>query len=551
MHNKLAQWCVLLARLGPTREVRCAFVLLVSLLGRAAEAQTNCATQHTNSGVFICYPNPAEDGRDSLVPDVFHLSAQANPDDGHVISGYKVLIDNEVTYQNKFSDPMRTLSIETNLKSPFDSGSHLLRLLVEDVGSADVQSLQFYPSRNAAFCDPFSRADPRVCNPSTIRSPRAPFQWSLTERTPRASGDIFETYSAYIALYGQNLKRIEADVADAMAVDTKGNLYVASHAFADVDLRKYSPNGSLIYATLVRSCGDGFLSVEGLAIDNDGHAWIAGNTTACLAPTPNAVPLHVNESGRMHGFVILVDTAKPGSEGPLYVAYVSETENRIAAIRVDSDGNAYVTGTAASHEFPHESSLSVSKSSDSYRDTGFGFVSVLNRLGSGLLWSTLLQIARPTALALDGMGNVYVTGRTASDVLVAELSDRGRRLSYVAQFRGSSHQEGRAISSAAQGAWILVAGDTDAAVYPASPGANTGHRGAVQSFAAGLQPCRTGVQYARLLTETDRNTAPGIAIGPALDAFAALFSSTSAANSGKAGQEAVTSVQTAPPCIKR
>jgi hypothetical protein len=131
-----------------------------------------------------------------------------------------------------------------------------------------------------------------------------------------------------------------------MAVDAQGNLYVASNAFADVDLRKYSPNGSLIYASLIRSCGDGFLSVESLAIDNAGHAWIAGDTTACVVVTPNAEPVHVSEGSRMRGFVMRLDTAKLTSEGPLYAAHLSDVENRIAAVRVDSEGNAYVTGTA-------------------------------------------------------------------------------------------------------------------------------------------------------------------------------------------------------------
>jgi hypothetical protein len=80
---------------------------------------------------------------------------------------------------------MRLLSIETNLKSPFSSGSHLLRLLVEDirVGRSARPSVLSIP--NASFCDPFSPADPRICDPSTNRSPSLPFN-GPRGKAPRA-----------------------------------------------------------------------------------------------------------------------------------------------------------------------------------------------------------------------------------------------------------------------------------------------------------------------------------------------------------------------------
>jgi hypothetical protein len=543
----------------------CWLVVWVLLMGRAAQAQTSCSAQHVATGAFICYPNPSENDKDSIVPSLFHLSAQGNAADGSEISGYRVLIDSRLVYENKLPAPIQKLSIETNLKSPFDSGLHRLQVVFLGGASTEVKGLQFYVPRDASFCEPFTRSDPRTCNPSTIR---APFQWSLLEGMVNQSiANIFDGYSAYLNLYSQNLKRVEADVADAMAVDAQGNLYVASHAFADVDLRKYAPNGSLIYASLVRSCGDGFLSVAGLAIDRTGRAWIAGNTSACLSTTPNAIQLSVSGPSRIRGFVMLVDTTKPSSSAPLYVTYLSDVDSQIAAIRVNSAGNAYVIGTTGSLEFPHESLLNLGEGSQLHSPK-LGFVSVLNQSGTGLLWSTLLPNTQLAALALDGKGNLYLTGRVHSshpvpktcsaegkltmgcdDVLVAELTDRGRRLSYAASFGGQADQEGRAISVAANGGWIFVSGDTDSPDFPASS-ANNNSRGNLKTFAVALEPCNSGVQYFRFLAEPKGSTAPMIALTPALDAFAAAFSQAgTVAERLKAGQKPAASVHIAPACL--
>jgi hypothetical protein len=257
---------------------------------------------------------------------------------------------------------------------------------------------------------------------------------------------------------------------------------------------------------------------------------------------------------------MLVDTTKPSSSAPLYVTYLSEAENRIAAIRVDSEGNAYVTGTTASLEFPHQTSLDVGESSGQSRPVRLGFVSVLNPSGSALLWSTLLQMAQLTALALDGSGNVYVTGRAASgpscssggskrcdEVLVAKLSDRGSRLSYVGLFGGSAHDEGRAISIIEKGQWVIVAGDTDSPDFPVSSPTDEPRRGGVQSFAVALPLCKPGILYSRVFTETHSSIAPGTASTPALDAFTSTIALT-VEEPTKVDKLPIPSVQIAPAC---
>ena len=501
--------------------VVCLEILLIS--GRVADAQSNCALQHSGAGVFICYPDPSQ-AATSAVPNVFHLSAQANAAEGRTIAGFKVLIDNQLASDITLPAPLQKLSIETNVKSPFSNGMHTLTLQVAGAGSAELQRLEVRPAEDAAFCNPFDRSNPLIC--------RLSLQWSLTQPQPAE----LNGFTSYLDLYGRNLKNIKADGADAMAIDGQGNLYIASHTFSDVDLRKYGRDGSLLYSSLIRSCGEGFTSVTGLQVDGAGRAWVAGNTAACFSTTPNALRRRVNPS-QVHGFIMLLDTSKPSANAPIYATYLDSVENRIVAIRVDHYGNAYVAGTTDSTEFPHVSLLR-GPDAPTVRSTNLGFVSMLNPTGSSLLWSTLMPDTSLTSLALDAAGRVYVTGSTeargSQNVVVAELSERGRRLSYRAEFGDTKHQQGRAISVDLKGTWLAVTGESDSA-------------DGLHSFVVALEPCQTGHWHSVLLNELSDRVAPAIAINSALDGFVTASASATARlmNNGTAPARAV---QIAKPC---
>src|SRR5579884_3941692 len=135
-------------------------LLLLLVEGGNAGAQTSCATRHQNPGVFICYPNPAENPADADLPDTFHISAQVNPAEGRTVRRYGILIDGAVVYDGKLPAPLKKLSIETNLKSPPAAGSHSLSLVVYGEGSAEVSGLRIHESPTSPLCDPFSRTNP-------------------------------------------------------------------------------------------------------------------------------------------------------------------------------------------------------------------------------------------------------------------------------------------------------------------------------------------------------------------------------------------------------
>ena len=528
----------------------CRLAILL-LFCHAIYAQTQCGTEHTQPGTFICYPNPAENAADASVADLFHLSAQANAPTGRMIRRYTASIDGHRIYDNRLASPEPRLSIEINLRSPFSSGVHTLTLVVLGADTAEVQDLTFHPAANASFCDPFSRTEARTCLTSSVRQS---LDWT---GAAFKSVDALHGYAQYVNRYSKNLKALEADIADAVSVDSHGNLYAALHSGSDVELRKYAPNGSLVYDNLVRSCGVGFVSVVAIAADDRGRVWIAGNATACIATTPGALTSHLTHPAQPHGFVILIDTAKPSSADPLYATFLADADNRITGLRADKEGKAYLSGIAESTEFPHETNLTLERNTQERTTrkragSGIGFVSVLNQSGSGMEWSTLLAGAEVSALAIDDIGTVYVTGGLGSEgsgvhlrkLFLASLPVGGRRLSYFGTLKNPGVDDSLAISWKAPGDWVFLAGES--AQTPSRKGAplNSPAR-----FLVALQPCATGKLRARRNSAPDLASAPEIALGPALDAAAAAFpDSFPWPKTADNGARSSVSVESAPPC---
>ncbi len=83
------------------------------------------------------------------------------------------------------------------------------------------------------------------------------------------------------------------------------------------------------------------------------------------------------------------------------------------AIAVDAKGNAYVTGSTQSENFPTSNALDASHNGGIYD----AFVTKLNATGDALVYSTFLGgngRDRGNAIAVDANGNAYITGSTDS-----------------------------------------------------------------------------------------------------------------------------------------
>src|SRR5208282_6177165 len=123
-----------------------------------------------------------------------------------------------------------------------------------------------------------------------------------------------------------------------------------------------------------------------------------------------------NASDDSNAFVAKLNPSASGAASLLYSTCLGGSfSDGGSGIAVDSSGNAYVTGTAGSSNFP--TTLNAFQSTSV--GTAQAFVAKLNPAASGpasLLYSTYLGGSYVydygTGIAVDSSGNAYVTGYT-------------------------------------------------------------------------------------------------------------------------------------------
>jgi hypothetical protein len=131
--------------------------------------------------------------------------------------------------------------------------------------------------------------------------------------------------------------------AQASAVDSSGNIYVLGNATGDfgsqlnqgtqdVYLTKYDSAGNVQWTQMVGSAGSA--SGYGLALDQNGNAYVTGSSTAALTTTSIA-------NGKNDSFVAKYD--KNGT--PVWTQQLQTLNaNQSNAISVDANGNVFIGG---------------------------------------------------------------------------------------------------------------------------------------------------------------------------------------------------------------
>ena len=152
------------------------------------------------------------------------------------------------------------------------------------------------------------------------------------------------------------------------------------------------------------------------------------------------------------------------------------TDDYGTALAVDAAGNVYVAGGTGG-SFPTTANAAIPTSTTSYT-----FAAELSADGSRFLYATYLPdtVQSVAAIAVDGQGNAYVAGQTASGhACIVKLKPDGSAFLYNVRLAGSNREGASALVVDSTGN-LLVAGWTSSPDFPVTAGV-------VQSQLAGTE----------------------------------------------------------------
>ena len=269
----------------------------------------------------------------------------------------------------------------------------------------------------------------------------------------RGNGDAFVTKlnpAGTTLLYSTYLGGNQADAAYALALDANDAAYVTGRTDSpnfptrnpiqaalrgerDVFVAKFSATGAMLFSTYFG--GDGAVDEEtgyGIAVDALQQAYVTGVTTTANFPTANA--WQAQPRGDQDAFLAKFDTEQFKL---LFSTYLGGNNADVGrAVVVDGFGNPCLTGVTSSLNFPLRNAVQ-----NSYGGGTEAFVMKFRASGSAPLFSTWLggrsdentgssnEFIPVGNLAVDALGFVYLTGKTASEnfpvVLAVQDTRRG------------------------------------------------------------------------------------------------------------------------------
>ncbi|MFC1539731.1 SBBP repeat-containing protein, partial [Candidatus Latescibacterota bacterium] len=247
---------------------------------------------------------------------------------------------------------------------------------------------------------------------------------------------------------------------------------------------EYNPEYSLIidpelvYSTLIG--GSGTKKTRGVTVDSSGNAYIIGYTGSSNYPVTAGTLDESFNGGTYDAFISKINST---GTNLVYSTYIGGTGSDSALdFKIDNSGNAYLTGSTGSSEFPVTSGVFDETFNGGY-DT---YILKLNSLGNGIIFSTFIGGSGDEGsegLFVDTFGNVYITGDTNStdfpttpgafdesqngdsDCFVLKLNSTGNTVLYSTFLGGSSLDTGASIDVDIDGN-AYIAGTTASSDYP-------------------------------------------------------------------------------------
>lgn len=323
-----------------------------------------------------------------------------------------------------------------------------------------------------------------------------------------------------------------------------------TEVFPGIDLKYYGVQGRLEYDFIVRPGADPAaiaLAIRGaqrVALERDGHLALDLDGERLTMQRPviyqdlaggrRMVPGgYVLQGAEQIGFrVAAYDRSRPLIIDPVlsYSTYVGGSgAEGLGGVAVDAIGNAYITGTTDSTDFPTQGPAQPSNSG------GFDiFIAKVNPTGSALVYATYLGgggSETGTDIALDGLGHAYVTGHTTStdfpavnafedtfqggantgDAFLAKLSPDGSTVLYATYVGGTGDDRGFSIAVDGLDS-PYIGGETTSTDFPLENPFQSTPGGSFDAFAAKFNALGIALSYSTYVGGADLDRALGIAV---------------------------------------
>ena len=376
-------------------------------------------------------------------------------------------------------------------------------------------------------------------------------------------GDI--VYSTYLGGGGN-------DYANGLAVDADGYVYVTGNTSSDATVGDFpllsaiqvENNGAAgtqdLFVTKLDQNGEDLVwstyfgggatdSGEGIAVDPSGGVYVTGTTSSNsefyigTPDFPSVNPAQLNHGGGVSGGndAFVVKFASDG-QSVVYSTYLGGLNYEAGqGIATDASGNAYVTGTTGSNDFPRF---------NPYQNIFGGglndaFVTKFSSSGS-LIYSTYFGAAaneNGIGIAADSNGNTYVVGAAASgletttgayqetvaggyDAFVTKFSADGQSLIFSTYLGGALWDTGRAIVIDPDG-YAYVTGSTESENFPIQSSYQSSNAGMADVFVTKLNPSGTDIVYSAYLGGEALDYPYGIAVDTTRNVFVAGHTNSS------------------------
>ncbi len=342
--------------------------------------------------------------------------------------------------------------------------------------------------------------------------------------------------------------RIESSVAHALVVDGSGNVIVVGSTYspefppspdatdmtsgeAGFVMNLDADGTGMEWSTLLQ--GSGAETCAGMAIDSAGNVYVAGSALSIAFPT-TAGAFDATDNGQAD---IVVTKLTTGGGSVAWSTFLGgESSDTCNAITVDSVGNVYVAGGTWSVEFPTTDGA-YGRSKNLWSDA---FVTQILSDGRALGWSTYLGGCGTEAIsgmAVDGSGNVYVTGNTSSrdypttegaydrsnnggsDVFITRIAARGRALEWSTLLGGERYEKANALTLDGEGN-AYITGETYSPTFPTTVGAfDRTQDGGADVFVGRVSSTGSALDWCTLLGGTGNDRGFALAVDGAGNAY--------------------------------